>query len=201
MSEDTQTLDPADAIITRRFELDDGHFDVHLWAPIAPKDDYARCYFQIAGWGNGKLRYSGGIDGVQALTSALTTISSLLYASTAWKEGRLTWEGLRNLGLPSLPGDRPIESGYAPAELLSLPGWQAVIRVADEPMPYLAWSDEALASQIRHLKAVLKDMDTSVDDARAFLIRIIDSLLEQKRYYEAVCEEAGLPPPPAGHDK
>ena len=181
MDEDTLSLDPADAILTRRFELDDGHVDVYVWAPQIVDDNFTRCDYQIVGLGSGKPRYGGGIDGIQALTAALSAINSYLYYYfDAWKEGRLTWLGRRDLGVPGLPGDRPLEGGYGQAQLLTTVGWQAVVQMPDTPMPYVAWSDEHLANNIRNLKAVLEDMETSPQKARTHLTRIIDGLLEEK---------------------
>ena len=97
MSDDPQSRDISDAILTRRFELDDGHVDIHVWAPVAPDDDYARCDYQISGLGLGKQRYSAGVDKLQALGGAFLAINTYLYSSDAWKEGRLTWYGMRNL--------------------------------------------------------------------------------------------------------
>ena len=201
MDNETRHFDPADAIMTRRFELDDGQVDLYIWAPVETGKAYPRCHWQIVGMGTEVVRHCDGVDSADAVHEALKLAAIGLYNSPEWRDGRLTWLDMRDLGLPNLPGDRLVEGGYAPAALLSLAGWQAVVRIADQPMPYLAWSDEAQASHIRNLKRALADLETSVEDGRALLRQIIDGLLKQKRHYEAVCEEAGLPPPPAGHDK
>jgi hypothetical protein len=193
----------ADAVLTRHFDLSDGRpVDIHLWRPEVEDDGRTwRCDWKITGLLGDKMRFSCGVDSYQAFVLALQAVGSHIYTEGAWEDGRLTYLGGRDLGLLSLPGDRPMEGGYARAELLSLPGWEAVVRVDDVPMPYLAWSDEALASQIRNLEAVLKDVETSPDAARTLLTRIIDNLLEEKHYYEAVCRGAGLPPPPVEQGK
>ncbi len=200
MSEFEVHRDPSDALLTRRFELDNGHVDIYVWAPVIEDENFARCDRQIVGLGSGKLRYSGGVDSVQALTLALNALSADLYGADAWKQGRLTWLGMRDLGLPCVPGDRPLEGGFGPAELLSLPGWPAVVRMPDQPMPYFAMSDEHLASLVRSLKSGLAKMDPSPEEAKAHLEDLIDRLLKEKSYYEAVCRQAGFPPP-ANHDQ
>jgi hypothetical protein len=189
-----------DAILARRFELDDGHVDIHVWAPVTEDEAYTQCDWQIVGLGSDAYRYSAGVDKVQAMIHALYAINTRLYSSNAWKEGRLTWLGMRDLGLPSLPGDRPLDGGYGPAELLSLPGWQAVVQIPDQPMPYFALSDEHLASLVRSLKHGIETIDRSPEEAKAHLERLVDGLLKEKAYYEAVCRDAGFPPP-ADHGK
>lgn len=62
-------------------------------------DDYY-CPYQIAGLGDGKVRYAGGIDGVQALLLTLEMIGADLYTSAEAQHGKLTWSDERALGFP-----------------------------------------------------------------------------------------------------
>ena len=103
MSEESQNRDIADAIMTRRFELDGGHVGIYVWAPIEDFQDYPRCNWRIVGMGDGKLRRSTGVDTVDAVSEALKVIGTILYNSDEWLDGRLTWLGMRNLGLASYP--------------------------------------------------------------------------------------------------
>jgi hypothetical protein len=59
-----------------------------------------RCEFQIAGLGDGKIRYALGADGIQALLLALKTIGAELYMSTEAKNGLLTLDGSHDLDFP-----------------------------------------------------------------------------------------------------
>ena len=58
------------------------------------------CPYQISGMGNGRVRYAGGADSVQALELALQVIGTDLYTSAEFKADRLRSEGRRNLGFP-----------------------------------------------------------------------------------------------------
>jgi hypothetical protein len=50
------------------------------------------CPFQILGMGDERVRYSGGVDPVQALQLALVDIGTLLYTSHEAKAGTLSWD-------------------------------------------------------------------------------------------------------------
>ncbi|MEJ0009448.1 MAG: hypothetical protein WDN72_02320 [Alphaproteobacteria bacterium] len=61
--------------------------------------DYYCCY-NIAGIGNEKIKYAGGVDAIQALELALKQIGTDLYTSPHARAGDLHWFGSRNLGFP-----------------------------------------------------------------------------------------------------
>ncbi len=58
------------------------------------------CPYEIRGLGNDKIRYAGGIDGVQALLLALQMVGAELYTSEEGKAGTLIWAGGHDLGFP-----------------------------------------------------------------------------------------------------
>jgi hypothetical protein len=60
------------------------------------------CPYQIVGMGKEKVRYAGGVDGVQSLLLALEMIGADLYTSKEAKAGTLSWDGggNGNLGFP-----------------------------------------------------------------------------------------------------
>ncbi len=90
-------------IATREFELSGsaGKIIVEIGKPepFEGGADYY-CPYQIIGLAGNRVRYGAGIDGVQALIHALHNIGARLYSSTEHREGRLTWFGKRNLGIP-----------------------------------------------------------------------------------------------------
>ena len=51
------------------------------------------CPFQIMGIGDEQVRYSGGVDTVQALQLALEQIGTRLYSSEEARTGKLSWDG------------------------------------------------------------------------------------------------------------
>jgi hypothetical protein len=58
------------------------------------------CPYQIVGLGESRVRYAGGVDGIQAIVLALQKIGAELYTSNAAKAGRLMWLGEGDLGIP-----------------------------------------------------------------------------------------------------
>ncbi len=58
------------------------------------------CPYRIKGIGEGKLRYAGGVDSVQALELMLKCIATDLYTSEEFKSDRLRHMGMKNLGFP-----------------------------------------------------------------------------------------------------
>jgi hypothetical protein len=194
MDETTAQRDIADAIMTRRFQLDHGHVDIYVWAPVVPRDDYVRCDFQIVGLGDGRIRVGEGLDTVGAVHEALKVIAIMLYASKEWREGRLTRDGMRDLDLPYLPGQRPLQDGLGAAHLLHMSSWLAVVAMPDVAMPYIAWADWSLPTHIKNLETALADLETSPENAKSLLGEIITGLHDQKHYYDRVCRDAGLPP-------
>src|SRR5262245_27253381 len=60
-----------------------------------------RCIYQIEGLDDEpRVRVSYGVDGVQALWLAMQVAMTELVASLAYQQGRLTWLGRYDLGLP-----------------------------------------------------------------------------------------------------
>lgn len=51
------------------------------------------CPLQITGMGDEQVKYSGGVDAVQALQLALEHIGTRLYSSEEARTGRLSWDG------------------------------------------------------------------------------------------------------------
>jgi hypothetical protein len=62
-------------------------------------DDYF-CPFQITGMGSEQVSYGAGVDAFQAVWLTLQTIGALLYTSSDYKTGTLSWLGQSNLGFP-----------------------------------------------------------------------------------------------------
>lgn len=60
----------------------------------------ANVLLEIVGDGKNIRMKQGGVDVIGAIVHALRIASIILYASEAWKEGRLFWSGTRDLGLP-----------------------------------------------------------------------------------------------------
>ncbi len=60
------------------------------------------CPYQIIGLGDGKIRWGGGIDEIQALLLTLEQIGIFLSNSEKYKQGTLSWIGSEdgNLGFP-----------------------------------------------------------------------------------------------------
>lgn len=62
-----------------------------------------QCDYRIEDLGNSKTRKAVGVDQIQAIMLALTYLSTTLYFSDDYKEGKLSWEGgmsPSDLGLP-----------------------------------------------------------------------------------------------------
>jgi hypothetical protein len=69
--------------------------------PTGNPDYY--CPFQITGIGRENIRYTSGVDAIQALHGALQVIGTYLYTSSEYKSGSLRWfvgDESRNLGFP-----------------------------------------------------------------------------------------------------
>lgn len=59
------------------------------------------CPYQIVGIGNERVRYSGGVDAVQALQLAMKMIGAELYTSQEAQSKQLSWvDDTGNLGFP-----------------------------------------------------------------------------------------------------
>ncbi|CAN0455316.1 unnamed protein product, partial [Ectocarpus fasciculatus] len=74
-------------------------------APVRAEDAHEdwHCDYKIDGLGSAKVRRAVGVDPIQAITLALTYLSTTLYFSDDYKEGKLSWDnGMTpaDLGLP-----------------------------------------------------------------------------------------------------
>jgi hypothetical protein len=89
-------------VATREIDIDGtGKVLVTIGMPQEfPEGGSFFCPYQISGMGDGKVRYSGGADGVQALELTLQRIGTDLYTSDEFKADRLRSEGRKNLGFP-----------------------------------------------------------------------------------------------------
>lgn len=73
--------------------------------PLPDRAGY-HCVYQIEGLDEGgaaattRTAWAGGVDGVQALDLAMKMALVWLVDSKAYAEGRLTWDGAHDLGLP-----------------------------------------------------------------------------------------------------
>lgn len=90
----------------------DGHeLRIMIDAPVrADENGDWRCDYTIDGLDGSKIRTAIGIDPIQALTLALTYISTSLYFSDEYAKGKLSWEGgmsRSDLGLPVAEIARP----------------------------------------------------------------------------------------------
>lgn len=89
--------------MTRRYNLADARYvDIFIWKPEFPRDNYPTCKYLIRGLGDEKIREVSGVDGVDAMVTALQTISIILYNCQEYQKGQLTWLGETNLGLQIL---------------------------------------------------------------------------------------------------
>ncbi len=104
-------LDLSDPIATRTFALADGEeVRVAIGRPFEP-DRYPGeywCPYRIEGLGKDRVHRTIGVDSMQALTLTLELVGTLLYDSDEAKDGRLTWNGDLDLGLPVLPSFRDL---------------------------------------------------------------------------------------------
>jgi hypothetical protein len=91
-------------IATRKLALSNGKkVSVIIGRPKKfPDNSGYYCPYQIVGMGKEKVRYAGGVDGVQSLLLALNMIGADLYTSKEAKAGSLRWDGGEkgDLGLP-----------------------------------------------------------------------------------------------------
>ncbi len=92
-----------EVIATRELDIADSRAKVivGIGAPkkFPDSSDYY-CPYEIRGLGNDKIRYAGGIDGIQALLLALQMVGAELYTSEEGKAGTLIWVGQHDLGFP-----------------------------------------------------------------------------------------------------
>jgi uncharacterized protein DUF6968 len=87
-------------IATRQLDLaGSDKVTVALLEPVGDVGEY-RCAYSISGLSRDEEGRAIGQDGVQALQLAMNSIGVVLYTSDEWKEGRLTWNGGKDLGFP-----------------------------------------------------------------------------------------------------
>lgn len=178
-----------DAILHRQFELDeDGRVDLCVWRPFAETDVRWACTFLIEGLGAKKPKNAYGVDAAQALRLCLIKASTDLYTSEAYKEGRLTWLGSRDLGLPMIAGLDPVSGDLGQAQLLNTAGQSAVLAIPGRPLPYIAFPGERLARLTDQLRKI------SLSHPDVGLARIVEGLENEMAWYEA---SAKLTPPVA----
>ncbi|HEV2365748.1 MAG TPA: hypothetical protein VGS12_16275 [Caulobacteraceae bacterium] len=92
-------------IASRRFELDnEGVVEVRLKRPRSDGGDF-RCDYEISGLGRPVTSHACGVDSMQAVCLALLSIATDLYSSPEWKEGRVRWLGMPDLGFGCPPGN------------------------------------------------------------------------------------------------
>jgi|GEM_PF-4443534 len=93
-------LQASELFISRYFQLDiESTVQLHVCKPEPDGNDF-KCTFHITGLGTSHISHAMGIDGAQAMLLALNKAASILYTSEEYKQGRLTWHGSQDLGLP-----------------------------------------------------------------------------------------------------
>ncbi len=182
------------AILTRQFDLRDGGMvDIHVWAPVEVTPNVAHsCAYKITGIGAEKLRLAHGVDDVQALSFALQTIGVWLYTSQEYKDGNLTWLGGRDLGLPLRPGEKAGEDRYEKADLLTTGGQSAVVQIPGDRFAYFAWPGERMDGLVRRLEHISTKIEINSPEARKKLEETIKELVNEQKYFEAVCRGADV---------
>lgn len=95
--------DIGEVIASRSLSLGErDEITIHIGRPFAPPDYGGNfcCPYQIRGIGDEKIRYGSGVDSLQALYLAMINISTDLYPTKEARDGRIRWQGDRDLGLP-----------------------------------------------------------------------------------------------------
>ena len=99
-----ELMDVGEIIGSRKYEIatTDGTGEVILYLgkpqPFPDSSGFF-CPLQILGVGDEKVRYAGGVDGIQALQLALRMAGSLLDTLAPDVRGKLRWEGSNDFGL------------------------------------------------------------------------------------------------------
>ncbi|SSC67132.1 DUF6968 family protein [Ciceribacter selenitireducens] len=92
--------------VERRFDLNGGELLVRFLTPVKAPGGEFQCRWSIH-WPEGEIAYRAcGEDGIQALTLAMQAVHDRLLESEAYKAGRLTLWGQRDLDLPPKLDDR-----------------------------------------------------------------------------------------------
>jgi hypothetical protein len=103
--------EPMDVIASRILEVDgEPKFHVRIGRPKpAPEGDCWFCPYEIAGPLTNRKGRFGGEDGMQALVLTLNILSVEIEISEENAQGRLSWLGSKEFGLPSPPVIQPDE--------------------------------------------------------------------------------------------
>ena len=91
-----------DLFVERRFDLESGlEVIATIFAPERQEGCYI-CEYTIV-WPDRRLqRHCYGEDGMQAALLAMTLVEVNLKSCPEYESGKLTWLGMRRLGLPSI---------------------------------------------------------------------------------------------------
>lgn len=93
-----------EVVATRTFDRADGTKVVlKIGRPSSSPDqkDSFRCPFQVIGLGNGAVKFTYGVDGIQALELTLQRAFAYLEAQDDVRDGAVKWLGSDNLRTPS----------------------------------------------------------------------------------------------------
>jgi hypothetical protein len=173
-----------DAMFMRTFELDgEPTVEAWVWPPEEDEDmQTTRCYYQIVGMGDEKFRSAYGVDGLQALTTAMNFIAVHLYNSPEYLDGRLTLYGKRDLFLPELPGWRLGDVAREPATVFRQGVGASIVALPQERFAHIAFGAVALRGAAEVLETGSKSQ----------IRRLARSLRETLTWYEGVCKEEAL---------
>jgi len=102
-------LDLSDPVATRTFALTGGG-EVRVGRPFEPTQYPGEYWspYRIEGLGKDQVHRTIGVDSIQAVTLTLEMAGTLLYDSEEAKDGRLTWDGNPDLGMPVIPSFRDL---------------------------------------------------------------------------------------------
>ncbi|MBP2161896.1 MULTISPECIES: DUF6968 family protein [Asticcacaulis] len=197
-ADDDDDDDDDDAMFMRTFELDgEPTVEAWVWPPEEDEDMQAiRCYYQIVGMGDEKFRSAYGVDGFQALTTALNFIAVHLYNSDEYKAGRLTFYGAPDLHLPERPGLRFDKYGHENAAVIFQSQHYGMVLMPQERFPRIAIE----AQWFKRLGTGVKAVALRKSGKRR-ANRLARSLRRIRAYYEAVCKQEGLALPYADKPK
>ncbi len=113
-------LSSTPVIATRNFQVGNVDVPCRLFSPCVDGNDF-RCNVEI-GWPDGvQTAYGMGIDGVQALLSAMVLVRQQVLVAGASRGETVKWLGMTQLGLPAVD---PLldEQGYPFDRLPGLSG-------------------------------------------------------------------------------
>ncbi len=119
-------------------------------------------------------------------------ISTLIYTSPEYKAGRITLYGSRDLFLPVHPGNLAGLEGYEAADIVAKGGGTTIFTVPGDPFPWLGLAGNRVHNFIENLKFMRRALRDDPDHARRGLRWAIDCLGVELKWYEAVCDQAGI---------